>query len=182
MNTFKKILFLIAALIIPSLVYIFLRGFGNNKFEIPVYYANGVTIDGCSEDIGKAHLVNFENYELEGAQLFYFSDWVKGNDFLKQCSRIKAKSYHVAFIAISDSLRQNQLGNTLVVKNNAQLFNIANCALVIGQGSAITKPIYNQLILVDSKKRIRGYYDGASVEDMDRLDIELDILSKERND
>ncbi len=182
MNNIKKILFLIAALIIPSMVYVFLRGFGNNKFEIPVYYSEGITIEGCTSDIKKAHFVNFENYDLEGAQLFFFSQWIKSNEFLRQCKRIKTKPYHVAFTAISDTVMHNELGNTLVVKDEAQLFKIANCALVIGQDSAISIPLYNQLILVDADKRIRGYYDGNDIEDMDRLDIELDILSKESND
>ncbi len=179
MNNLKKVLFLIAALIIPSLVYVFLRGFGNNKFEIPVYYSEGIKIEGCSSDVDKAHLVNFENYELEGAQLFYFPQWVDNEAFYQQCKRIQKKPYHVSFTAIADTTLQSKLGNTLVVSDEAHLYNIANCSLVLGQEIAITSPMYNKLVLVDAQKRIRGYYDGADLEDMDRLDIELDILSKE---
>ncbi len=182
MNNFKKILFLIAALVIPSLVYIFLRGFGNNKFEIPVYYQNGLAIEGCSLDTSTTHLVKFENYKLQGAQLFYFPKWVNTNEFYRQCERIMAKPYQVVFTAIADTTLQSKLGNTLVVVDEKQLFNIANCSLVLGQEVAITKPVYNQLVLVDAKKRIRGYYDGADLEDMDRLDVELDILRKENDE
>ncbi len=177
-----KILFLIAALVIPSMVYIFLRGFGENKFEIPVYYPNGLTIEGCSSDTSTTHLVKFENYKLQGAQLFYFPKWVNSNEFYRQCERIMAKPYQVVFIAIADTTLQSKLGNTLVVADENQLFNIANCALVLGQEVAIAKPIFNRLVLVDAKKRIRGYYNGADLEDMDRLDIELDILSKEKDE
>lgn len=38
----KKHIFLIAMLTLPPLVYIFLRGFGQNHFELPVYYENGI--------------------------------------------------------------------------------------------------------------------------------------------
>ncbi len=179
MNTLRKILFLIAALIIPSMVYIFLREFGNNKFEIPVHYANGFVIEGCSSDTTTTHLVKFENYQLSGVQLFYFPKWVNSNEFYRQCERIKVKSYPVVFTAISDTTMQSKLGNTLVVADDAQLYNIANCSLVLGQKVAITKPVYNQLVLVDAQKRIRGYYNGDELEDMDRLDVELDILNNE---
>ncbi len=182
MNNFKKILFLIAALVIPSLVYIFLRGFGDNKFEIPVYYSEGVRIEGCDVNSDTVHLVKFEHYKLEGAKLFYFPQWVSSEEFYRQCKRIQNKPYSVAFTAISDTTLQNELGNTLVVTDKSHLYKIANCALVFGQEVAITTPIYNQLVLVDAKKRIRGYYNGADLEDMDRLDVELDILRKEKDE
>jgi len=182
MNTLRKILFLIAALIIPSMVYIFLRGFGDNKFEIPVYYSKGVKIEGCGVNSDSTHLVKFEHYKLEGSQLFYFPQWVNSKEFYRQCKRIQNKPYNVTFIAISDTTLQNELGNTLVVADKAYLYKIANCGLVFGQEVAITSPIYNQLVLVDAKKRIRGYYDGADLEDMDRLDVELDILRKEKDE
>ncbi|MCF6359744.1 MAG: hypothetical protein L3J29_03180 [Cyclobacteriaceae bacterium] len=182
MNNLKKVLFLIAALVIPSLVYIFLRGFGDNKFEIPVYYSNGVPIEGCESDTNKVHLVKFKDYHLQGSQLFYFPQWINDAEFYRQCKRIKNKPYQVVFTAISDSLLQHELGNTLVVSDKQQLYDIANCALVLGQEAAVSKPIYNQLVLVDAQMRIRGYYNGNNLEDMDRLDVELDILSKEKNE
>ena len=38
----------------------------------------------------------------------------------------------------------------------------------------------NNFVLVDREKRIRGYYDGTSVEDIDRLIREVDILLNEQ--
>ena len=180
MKILKKIFFLIAALVIPSLIYIFLRGFGHNKFEIPIYYQDGASIEGC-DNSASTHLVKFENYALEGAHLFYFPQWVNDDEFYRQCNRIRDKQPDVIFTAIADSTNAMVLGNLLMVLDDAHLYEIANCALILGQEAAITKPIYNQLVLVDSKKRIRGYFNGNEIEDMDRLDVELDILKKELN-
>lgn len=180
MNILRKILFLIAALVIPSLVYIFLRGFGDNKFEIPVFYQEGISIDGCNTT-KSIHLVQFENYSLQGAQLFYFPQWVNDDEFYRQCNRIRTKQPKVVFTAIADSTNYTVVGNILMVSDEAHLYEIANCSLVLGQEVAISKPVYNQLVLVDAQKRIRGYFNGNELEDMDRLDVELDILKREKN-
>jgi len=180
MKNLRKVLFLIAALVVPSLIYIFLRGFGNNKFEIPIFYEDGVSIEGCNTS-SSAHLVQFENYTLHGAQLFYFPQWVNDDEFYRQCNRIREKQPNVIFTAIADSTNYTVFGNLLMVSDEAHLYEIANCSLVLGQEVAISNPIYNQLVLVDAKKRIRGYFNGNELEDMDRLDVELDILKREKN-
>lgn len=159
----------------------FLRGFGENKFEIPIFYENGISIEGCKNESTTIHLVQFEEYDMQGAQLFYFPQWVNSDEFYRQCVRIKAKQPNISFTAIADTTLVSSIGNVLVVSDEAHLYQIANCALIWAQEFAISKPIYNQLILVDEKKQIRGYYFGDNLEEMDRLDIELDILKRESN-
>jgi protein SCO1 len=179
MKTTFKIFFLVMALVVPSLIYIFLRGFGDNKFEIPVYYQNGIAITGCDTQNKTTHLVEFENYKLTGPQLFYFPQWVNDDEFFRQCNRIKAKHPKVTFTAIADSSNYQIFENVLLVSDEQHLFEIANCSLVLGQGQSISEPLYNQLVLVDEQKRIRGYFSGHKLEEMDRLDMELDILKRE---
>jgi len=174
-----KITVLIIALVVPSLIYIFLRSFGENTFNIPIFYDKGISIEGCSNQDSIQHLVKFESYPLEGIRLFYFPKWVNDDAFLRQCGRINSKWPHVIFTAIADTTYQNNFGNILLVSGEQQLFEIANCVLVLGQDHFIESPLYNQLVLVDSKKRIRGYFEGNELKEMDRLDIELDILSRE---
>src|SRR6185436_14560156 len=38
----KKILYLFIALLLPILIFLFLKYFGKNEFDIPVYYEKGV--------------------------------------------------------------------------------------------------------------------------------------------
>ncbi len=40
---YKKITYLLVALALPGLIFIFLKIFGKNHFDIPVYYKDGVT-------------------------------------------------------------------------------------------------------------------------------------------
>lgn len=181
MNRTIKISFLIIALVVPSSFYIFLRGFGVNKFEIPVFYENGLPFNDCNIQSTSTHTVEFKDYTLRGEQMFYFPQWVNDKEFYRQCDRIKEKHPNLVFTAIADSTNYNIFGNILLVADEAHLFEIANCSLAIGQDSIVTKPVHNQLVLVDSKKQIRGYYNGNDLEEMDRLDIELDILKKENN-
>lgn len=182
MKKLFKIFVLVVALLVPALIYLFLRGFGENHFAIPVYYEDGISLSVCGSLDKKPHLVEFESYSLQNAHLFYFPEWVNDEEFYRQCNRIQSKWPEIRFTAIADSSFSDiKIGNKLVVSDEEQLFNIANCALVLGQDSAITQPIFNKLVLVDKQKHIRGYYTGDDLEDMDRLDIELDILHREEN-
>ncbi|MCB0495247.1 MAG: hypothetical protein KDC79_03885 [Cyclobacteriaceae bacterium] len=170
------------ALVFPVLIYLFLRGFGENHFAIPVYYENGISIDGCKDEAGKKHLVQFETYALGEAHLFYFPQWVTNDEFYRQCERIHTKWPQLQFTAIADSsYSKPRIGNKLVVADQKHLYEIANCSLVLGQDSSIHHPAYNQLVLVDTHKQIRGYYKGNELKDMDRLDVELEILNKEEH-
>ncbi len=180
MKTIFKIFFLIVALVVPSLIYLSLRGFGDNKFEIPIFYQEGILIDGCELSHGKPYLVQFEDYDIHTSQLFYLPQWVNDDAFYQQCSRIKQKHPDVVFTAIADTSNYKIIERILVVSDETHLYEIANCSLVLGQEVAIKEPIYNQLVLVDEFKQIRGYFSGNEVEDMDRLDVELDILKRER--
>lgn len=159
----------------------FLKGFGDNKFEIPIFYKNGIAIEGCDIQNSTTHLVEFDAYTLQGEQLFYFPKWVNDDEFYRQCYRIKSKHPYLVFTAIADSSNYKIIENILLVSDERHLYDIANCSLVLGQDKAISEPIFNQLVLADKKKRIRGYYNGNELEEMDRLDVELDILKRELN-
>lgn len=182
MKRLFKLFVLVVALVVPVLIYLFLKGFGENHFAIPVYYEDGITLRDCVPNGNKTHLVEFESYPLQSAHLFYIPQWVNSDEFYRQSSRIQDKWPNIQFTAIADSGYSDvRIGNKLVILDQSQLYQIANCSLVLGQDSAITSPIFNKLVLVDQKKRIRGYYRGDDLEDMDRLDIELDILHREEN-
>jgi hypothetical protein len=38
----KKIIYLLIALCLPALIFVFLKFFGKNQFDIPVYFKDGV--------------------------------------------------------------------------------------------------------------------------------------------
>lgn len=52
----------------------------------------------------------------------------------------------------------------------------------VGDGGSADFIHTENLVLIDSKKRIRGYYDGTSPKDVDRLMLEMDKLLAEENE
>jgi hypothetical protein len=51
-----------------------------------------------------------------------------------------------------------------------------NCELVLGESEWLDEPIENKSVLIDKEKRIRGYYILTDIDEIERLDTEIDIL------
>ena len=53
-----KVTLLVVTLGLPALIFVFLKLFGENSFEVPVYYIQGVdkSMDGCSFPPGQYHV------------------------------------------------------------------------------------------------------------------------------
>lgn len=169
-------------MVVPAGIFLFLRGFGQNEFTIPVYYQHGLSFTGCNTATSP-HKVLFATYADPMPHLFYFPQWVQHQNFYRETRRIHAKYPAVQFTAIADTIVTPAIGNVWIVDTPRQLLQIANCELAWGEATYLTAPDrFNQLVLVDKHNHIRGYYKGDSLEDMDRLDIELDILLNHANE
>lgn len=155
----KKVI-LIIALLLPIGVFVFLRFFGKNEFSIPVYYENGVDSPppGCNRDYNAS-------YQVSDSLLTHMG-W-KGNPVL----------------IIADSSRSVQLG---LKRLNEELKDEVQTIYPSGEGAYLdelyTCDLLLQLpwttVLLDDQRRIRGYYDPQSREEVDRLIVELKILLK----
>jgi len=155
----KKVI-LVLALLLPIGVFVFLRFFGKNEFSIPVYYEHGVDSPpiGCDRDYTSSYQVSDTLLTRMG--------W-KGSTVL----------------LIADSSHSVQLGLTRLneeFKEEVQTIyprgelayrdEIYSCDLLL------QKPWTT--VLLDDQRRIRGYYDPQSREEVDRLIVELKILLK----
>jgi len=167
-------------LIIPIAVFLFLKNFGENHFKVPVYYQSGTMIEGCIQT-GEQHKVAINalySTEKESIFLCYLPQHVEGTAFYDGLDRIKTKWQNINVIGVVDSnLNTIDVGTTLTV--NQELLDIVNCQFVLGQDKKLDTIPINQIILIDHKLRIRGYYQGEILEEIDRLDVEIDILYKE---
>ncbi len=190
----KSVLFLI--LILPFMVYLFLKIFGENKYEIPVFYENGITLSDCYRDQNNPFLVQdleIFNEEpgkhpvlLEKASLiFVYSSLNPSAEFcLNELSRLmqtKLSGFNLQVLALSDS-KVPAVGNGIIFinGNTESIIRYVNCGLVMSQkpDTVITDNLH-WIVLVDSKKQIRGYYDSTDYEEYDRLAAEVDILVNE---
>lgn len=159
----KKLLYLFLALLLPGLVFVFLKYQGSNRFDIPVYYEKGVEevpeycptpppgpyhvddsiwshLDGGKQ---KAHVIIFPTPTLDVQHIARSIGEEIG----------EGASFTDGFNLSSDSL-------TTV--------HWSNCIFFLSLPS--------QTVLLDNQGRVRGYYDLHYREEADRLRVELKIL------
>lgn len=160
----KKGFYLAIALFLPVFIFMFLRFFGKNQFDIPVYFQNGVA------------------------------------DIAKECGGDYTKPYHVPDSVMGLARQEESTRATLIVldsssqlttnlkrlwndfeKDEVAILNLENysshrlakwkqCVLMAEESWTV--------VLVDDDKRIRGYYNPVSLEETDRMLVELKILLK----
>jgi len=160
----RKIIYLFIALMLPGLIFIFLKRFGKNEFDIPVFYQT--TADSlnavCRTHYKSPYRISDSallqlGWNKKKATVFLFN-WNSSGKELNRLSDTFAESEYdlikVTF-AEPDTMKYKEL---------------AACVFFVG--------VPRDLVLMDEQKRIRGYYVSASREEMDRLIVELKILLK----
>ena len=172
-----KIVILIAALLLPVAVFVFLHAFGKNQFDIPIYYQTEQELD-----IEPCYAIEFP-YALDMEKSAYSSLRLDKNkasifiylpqhnqnhihQFVRVNKRVGKKIQLIVFTEKEIPVESNVL---VVSANDAEDF--WKCSLLSSN--------YNDWVLVDEKGSIRGYYQ-ASEEEINRLIVESDILLKNR--
>jgi len=193
----KKRIILLMTLAIPVAVFLFLKIFGENKYEIPVYFEQG--IEGCS-DLSQPHTVNMDllrvspkNYCVIGLMDSLIDE--DNRAFVTELIRIQDAFYGRAepqFILLTDSdsqetqstlmdlFKENGLNpayTTFVKLNTSEMQDFIECGLGFGKpdGGEI-----EDLALVDEEGKIRGFYARNDREQTDRLILELKILKNDK--
>lgn len=176
----------------PAAVYLFLQGFGENKFEIPVYYSEGLdTLTSCGQVmIPASYTLDYPEVLSPIAKgkvtLFDFGvlthlDKRSGqNNILSFLSKYKqeARIQTLALYA-QDSLSRSFQGYSnlnYVQVDKRLLTSFAECQLFANPYP--DSGVY-PLVLVDEMARIRGYFDPMDLEEIDRLNTEVYILLNE---
>jgi len=161
----RKIIYLFLALLLPGLIFLFLKKFGKNEFAIPTYYQRGV--DSLNAICGTRYVQPYQlpdsvlqkaGWAGRPAALFLFQKEVLGNKEFKR---------------MLDSFDQNEFQ---VVELDLQRMGEApfnrwsSCVFMVHAP--------RNVVLVDGEKKIRGYYAIGSREEADRLILEIEILLK----
>ncbi|MBI1770756.1 MAG: hypothetical protein HY015_07250 [Bacteroidetes bacterium] len=155
----KKITYLFLALLLPVLVFVFLKYFGKNEFDIPVYYSAGVSADTLQNEC---------RFTVRGQ--YYVADSVlkkwnrKGSVILFSFSRHQETEW------MNELIKDGKLEFLQQVCWNCGEDKLKDCIFFL-------KEPYNA-VLIDDQRRIRGYYKLGNREEMDRLEVELKILLK----
>ena len=156
----KKITYLLLALALPGLIFIFLKIFGKNHFDIPVYYKEGIA-DSVKECGGPSRvpytlpdsILNAFGYKNETACLFVEASEINK----KEIAQLK-QSFG------DDQLQIIALGGI----EAKRLDRIKKCVLLLKEPW--------KAVLLDKQRRIRGYYAFTNLEETDRMKVEIEIL------
>jgi len=196
----KKLILLIFTLIIPASVFIFLKYFGTNTFEVPHLFENG--IPGCSSSRSPHIVSDFAIIDsLQKSKTYQESEYIvfavlDGKDIgqlrklITQLIRIQDAFFEIEppYFALlikenlTDTLNLELIGDNMgMLKNNVRyfhpddtlLYEFLKCQLAVIQNT--TDDLTN-VALVDGKKTIRGIYKGLDRQEIDKLILELKIL------
>ena len=182
------------------LFYLFLRSFGENKYEIPIYYQDGIyeQLPGCSRGEKPHSLSTFLQKDL--CKIWDCSD-LTGKHTIISLIKSDCKEEVISQVArISNIFREEPSFHALMLP----LDSIANQKLLHQQRELYALPeelwswwsyqegtdqllrcglnltndcsSINKVILIDQDYRIRGIYTITDVEELDRLVTEFRIL------
>ncbi len=159
----KKLIYLFLALLMPIGVFVFLRLFGKNEFTIPTYYETGVTESPAScgyqytvpYTVPDSVLKKMGKHETETITLLIADTSATIQSSLTRFSEeFESTSYQI-----------------LMPGSDASWDHAYACFFFL------KKPW--SAVLIDSERKIRGYYTPDSREEMDRLIVEMKILLKQ---
>lgn len=171
----KKGILLIFALLLPVLIFLFLRFFGRNEFEVPVFYQSSLdeVPSDCDVSYNFPYRVVDSQVPLETTAVIFFSDGLDTDQLMEsrfQLSRLHNElkgSLNVFFVSQEPAAHEDE---GQIALDSARYFFESKCLLLAGS---------NRVVLVDDNKQIRGYYKDASLKEIDRLILELKILFNE---
>jgi len=169
-NKFFKATVLSATLLIPIAIFLFLKFFGDNRFDIPVYYEDGKPdhFKECRADQkeGQYYVQTTGDIQLPATFLFLEGDKsFSGLDVSNIHNRLKESVGPINHVVFS-------IDSTEGISQSKYL---DSSAFVQQMRCNFVTDTVNQFILVDSERKIRGYY-NTDREEVDRLIVELKIL------
>ncbi|MEJ0056044.1 MAG: hypothetical protein WDN75_10520 [Bacteroidota bacterium] len=161
----KKSLYLFLALLLPGLIFVFLKFAGKNEFTVPVFHENGVEAPPAS-----CGMTYSSPYRVPGSVLTFLEMSREANVLIFP---VEGLNFGKLKQGINDELGTNKVGiidAKALATDTARLDNWKKCIFLV------SAPL--QSVLVDSVGKIRGYYDLRSLKEVDRLRVELKILLK----
>ena len=158
MNLFKKGFILLFSLLFPIIVFLFLKFYGQNEYELSVYNSS------CSEIIDEYIINDFNrknNIRIVDIRL-------TNNDILVD--------NYINKLGINDQIEVITLSNKL---RNLNWLNLVVDKVLIERLSGCIQNEYLEksfILLLDKQNRVRGHFYSADRKEIERLDVEIDIL------
>jgi hypothetical protein len=197
-NSTTKVIFLLLAFVFPVCIFVFLKLFGRNEFDVPPLFATEAPPlnEGCDFKPSLPYFVPDSiqtRYQLPADSLTVIFFGPLSGEALNQIDRIREQtgSDPVQVIAsmdtqettnITDPEANIQKGADATVFNSREIpetpsaqramdtESARHCIFFLGNGLDV--------VMLDSRGAIRGQYTASDREDMDRLLTEITIILK----
>lgn len=161
MKPFTKVFILSFTLLLPVSIYLFLRFFGVNKYDLPSFERNN---NLCIQLFENKPIIN--NYSLETIKILDYritNNDIVVNNFLNRLYQKK----NINIITLSNK-KQKVEWDSYIFKNDI-ILDFIKCEYIRIHTNSF-------LVLYDKNNHIRGYYDSSDSKEYERLDVEIDIL------
>lgn len=205
MKKSRKAGLLILTLVIPALIFTFLRFFANNHYDLPYYYPLVAPDGSVVNEKGDTVYHQFSKLSLKrGDTANFISENLLGqvtvvsylpaecNDtcqlVLSQLERIRAlgkeiPELNILTLAENGAKKPAESDNSEWKVLSAEHESIERSLDELRFQTVIPKreisSLESKLALIDKKGFIRGYYDGSDATEIDRLMAEIKILDYE---
>ena len=161
----RKLFYLIASLVLPVAVFLFLKFFGRNEFSVPPLFQSEAELPDslcryrydwpyAIPDSVRASLPFDARIELVVVTFLPAEGNAGGGDRLVRRAEAMFGDDPVAFKRMGDAGPDSDT--------------LRRCVFLLSGKATVA--------LVDSVGRIRGQYDAGSLEDIDRMTVELKII------
>ena len=169
-----RVLLLASILVVPLAVFLFLHGFGDNQFDLPIRYEDGISeyYDDCNTQDTPHKVPDLFPYQSKGWVVHFPSEQI--NEQIKQLKRVyQLQNDHQELDIISVFSDSSTYGK---YKNALEWNSIVHPGVegLLKCNFGLTNK--DSALLVDENLFIRGAYYIEELEDTDRLITEINIL------
>ena len=158
MNLFRKGFVLLFALLFPVIIFLFLKFFGENEYELSVYNS---TCSFSIENLFSDSNINSNNIKILDVRVS--DDNLLIDNYINKLDI----SDEIKVITLSDQPRNLKWLNIKV--DRLLIKNLTTC---------IENVVFDKsfILLLDNKNNVRGYFNSTDRREIERLDVEIDIL------
>ena len=159
MNLLRKGFILLFSLLFPVIVFLFLKFFGQNEYELSIYNSS------CSDLI--ENLLKEPNNNIKLLDVRLRDDNLLIDNYINKLDI----SNEIKVITLSDQPRNLEWMSIRV--DNLLIKNLTKC---------VENVVFDKsfILLIDTKNNVRGYFYSTDREEIERLDVEIDILRLEK--
>ena len=159
MNLFRKGFILLFSLLFPVIVFLFLKFFGQNEYELSIYNSS------CSDLI--ENLLKEPNNNIKLLDVRLNDDNLLIDNYINKLDI----SNEIKVITLSGQPRNLEWMSIKV--DNLLIKNLTTC---------VDNIVFNKsfILLIDTKNNVRGHFYSTDREEIERLDVEMDILKLEK--